>query len=275
MISLFGAGFIGKWFYNTYPQEVIIQERDNLIPYTNEILFMISTVDNYHVFTDAEVDIFTNQILAVRVLEEARKKFGSNFTFTYVSTWFVYGDGHIPATENQPCNPKGFYSITRLAGEQLVQSYCETFGANWRILRLGSVLGVGDNKASMKKNAMQFIISELVKGKDVEIYREASYRDFIDVRDCVRAIHITMQASHNEIYNIGNGEYVNVKETLEDVAKSGVRYGKTSCIPVPKFHSQVQCKAFIMDNSKLKALGYKRQYSLKDTLKWVIQSHEK
>jgi nucleoside-diphosphate-sugar epimerase len=231
-------------------------------------------VDNYNIFTNTQIDIITNEILPIQVLEEARKKFGSNFTFTYVSTWFVYGDNPLEASEGDPCKPKGFYAITKLAGEQLVRSYCKTYGIPWKVLRLGSVVGAGDYKASLKKNAMQYLIGELVRGHTVEIYDEPSYRDIIDVRDCVHAMHLAMKRGiPNQIYNIGNGMSVNIKETLEWVNKKG--HGEIKYIPVPDFHKQVQAQRFYMDTTKLKMLGYVREYSLGDTLMWLINTYEK
>ena len=275
MISVFGAtGFIGTEFCRQFANR-FVQIKENPIPHTNEILFLISTVDNYNVLTDPYVDIYTNEIMTIKVLEEARKKFGNDFTFNFVSTWFVYGDTVLPARENFVGHPKGFYSITKLAGEQLVSSYCETFGARYRILRLGSVLGVGDKKASLYKNAIQFLISEIAQNKKVEIYKDPSYRDIIDVRDCVKAIEMVLHSNkYNEIINIGNGEAVNVRALLDKVAKDLGKKRNVSYIEVPEFHKQVQSKEFVMDISKIVGMGYWRMYELDKTVDWIISQYE-
>ena len=78
----------------------------------------------------------TNLILLLRMLDNAHKKFGEDFCVNYVSTWFVYGLGEgNPVKEDTCCNPTGFYSITKLAAEQLLKSFCSTFGIKYRILR--------------------------------------------------------------------------------------------------------------------------------------------
>ena len=271
MIAVYGAsGFIGSHFMNAF-HDVEAQGRDEIIPRHPTILFLASTVDNYNVFTNPTLDIETNQILTVRVLEEARKKYGKDFTFLYVSTWFVYGAGGVAAKESFSCSPRGFYSITRHAGEQLVRSYCETFGGNFKIVRLANVLGVGDRKASLKKNAIQYLIQEISSGRNVTIYDEPSIRDIIDVRDCVFSIRLVLEAGEvGEIYNIGNGEEVNVKELLESVRRMNFGYGNISYMPVPLFHKEVQTSRFVMDISKITELGYKRKYKLDDTIKWII-----
>ena len=121
MISIFGGtGFIGSKFYNKYKEDSVIIPREEVQPRSNRVLYMISTVDNYNVLQDSFIDIETNLIHLMKVLDSCK---GKDIEFTFVSSWFVYGDTHLPARETSPCRPKGFYSITKLAAEQLIESY--------------------------------------------------------------------------------------------------------------------------------------------------------
>lgn len=272
MISVYGAsGFIGTEFCRQNPQ-TFLQGREEIVPHTADVLFLASTVDNYNVFTDITLDIHTNQVLPLRVLEAGRLKYGKEFRFTYVSSWFVYGEGEadLPVKETARCEPKGFYSITRLAGERLIESYCRTFEMpNWKILRLGNVIGVGDKKASLKKNALVYLISEIAKGHKVRIYKEPSFRDFIDVRDCAVAIKLVMDMGEfGDTYNIGSGNSYNVREILEKLDAGG----RIEYIDVPRFHGLVQAKRCSLDIIKLKQLGYSPKYSLEDTLSWMVDN---
>lgn len=276
MISVFGAsGFIGKHFCETFNNEAIVQDRSDRVSETNSVLFLASTVDNYNVFIDPTLDIYTNEFLPIEILENTRKKFGSNFTFNYVSSWFVYGELRgLPAKETDPCDPKGMYSITRYSGEKLVQSYCETFGIPWRVLRLGSIIGRGDKKASLKKNAVLHLIQEIATGNPVKIYSSPSYRDFMDVRDCVRAIELVMRRGEiNEVYNIGSGSSTNVKRLIEkvhaQVGKAPLEY-----MEVPTFHKQVQTPVMILNVQKLQNLDFYPEYTLDDTVEWILGEHE-
>ena len=59
-ISLYGSsGFIGKNFTRMYDNCVSI-ERNSRKPLTNEILYFISTVDNYNVHDNITLDVETN-----------------------------------------------------------------------------------------------------------------------------------------------------------------------------------------------------------------------
>jgi nucleoside-diphosphate-sugar epimerase len=269
-VSVFGAsGFVGSNF--TQQENCYIQSREDLVPETNNILWLISTLSNYNVFDDLLIDINTNQILLMKMLGNAREKFGEDFCVNYVSTWFIYGLGETnPVKETSPCNPSGFYSITKYAAEQLLKSYCATFGIKYRILRLANVIGRGDNGTSYKKKAVQFMISELMKGNKVKLYREVSIRDFIDIRDCVRAIKLVIDiGEYNATYNIGNGEPISVNDLIYK-AREFCQTGEIYEVPAPSFHQKVQTREFWMDNSKLKSLGYRKKYSYEDTLIWMI-----
>ena len=150
MISLYGGtGFIGSTYLSLYPDQVVVIPRDQRIPDTNEALYFISTTDNYNIFSDPLLDVETNLKVLIETLEECKDI--ENIVFNFISSWFVYGQTReLPVNEETYCNPTGFYSITKRAAEQLLISYCQTFGLKYRILRLCNVFGPGDNRASKK-----------------------------------------------------------------------------------------------------------------------------
>ena len=47
-VSIFGAGFIGGWFASTYPEEFIVPRDHAVTSEDGDILYMRSTVHNYH-----------------------------------------------------------------------------------------------------------------------------------------------------------------------------------------------------------------------------------
>ena len=108
-INLLGKGFIGSRFTELYPN-VIVNERNDYQVKTNNVLYFISTTDNYSVITDPYIDITTNLLTLIKTLESCKNK---DITFNFISSWFVYGQIALPATENSICEPRGFYSITK------------------------------------------------------------------------------------------------------------------------------------------------------------------
>jgi nucleoside-diphosphate-sugar epimerase len=265
MIDVFGgSGFVGGRFCEL-TNNTVKKDKYNFVSTSNEVLYFISTVDNYNVYTNPYIDIDTNLTTLIRVLETCK---GRDVTFNFISSWFVYGDVEMPAKETAICDPKGFYSITKRAAEQLLISYCETFNIKYRIIRLANVLGTTDKKVSKKKNALQFMINKVLRGEDIELYDGGDmYRDYIHVDDVVKAINLIMEFGElNEIYNVGNGQKISIRQSLEYVKRK--TNSKSNFIPIEPavFHKIVQVKNMVLDITKVRKLGYQPKFTIEDTL---------
>ena len=273
--SVYGStGFIGDVFCNTYPSVRISREQRE--PETKSILNFISTTHNYHVLDDSTADIETNLLVLMQMLIAAKKTYGSDFIFNHVSSWFVYGEALLPATEASECKPKGLYSLTKKMSEDLLINYCETFDIEWRILRLANVLGISDEGVSARKNATQFLLKKIISNEDIPLYYQGKFlREFIDVRDCVRAINLVLHKGNvNSIYNIGNGdgiEFIRVIKYAMEYTKSKSRLVD---FKQTEFHEQAQVKSFYMSTKRLESLGYFPKYFIEDTLEWIIDYYK-
>lgn len=263
MVNLFGKGFIGARYANMYP--CIVNDRNDLTVKSSEVLYMISTTDNYNVHINPYIDVDTNIITLIRVLENCKNK---DIIFNFVSSCFVYGDVPSPYTEDSHCKPKGFYSITKYTAEQLLVSYCETFKIKYRILRLANVVGAGDKNVSKKKNILTYLIREIKKGNEITLYDHGDFfRDYIHVEDVCRAINLILAKGElNNIYNIGNGKSIRFRDAI-DYALNKTK--STSKIK-PISQQGINMKEMVMDSSKLKSLGYNPKYSLDEIIDELI-----
>ena len=159
-----GNGFIGKRFCEL-TSNIIKNDREDYNVKSKNVLYFISTVDNYNVYDNITLDVETNLKVLCEVLDYCRSE---DITFNFISSWFVYGKiSNLPVKEDFVCNPTGFYSITKYCAEQLIKSFAETYGMKYRILRLCNVVGKGDEKVSKKKNAITWMINELKLNNDV------------------------------------------------------------------------------------------------------------
>lgn len=271
-ISVYGAtGYIGSHFVKTFNEESIIVQKQELEPKSKKVLYLISTTDNYNVLTNSFLDIETNLTHLMKVLDECKNK---QIEFVFISSWFVYGNTELPAKETSPCYPKGFYSITKYAAEMLLESFCKTYNINYKIIRLGNVIGFNDGGGSKKKNALQYLINELKNNKDINLYDDGLFfRDYIDVRDVVNGIKLIIdKGSTNEIYNLSSGN----KQIFRDIifyAKDKIKSeSKINCISPTEFHKIVQVKSMFLDTTKIQKLGFFSQYNIFETIDSMIDS---
>ena len=269
-ISVFGgSGFVGSNFQKYSKHEVELVDRSDPLPNHPEILYLIGTTDNYNVFSAPKLDIEVNLTLLIENLENIRHRF-KDFTFNFVSSWFVYGDAQSPPfKESGPCNPKGFYSISKYAAERYVESYCETFGINYRILRLGNVFGSDDHGISKKKNALQYIFSQLKRNEKVELYDDGNFvRDYIDVRDVVSGIDLIIGSNFlNEVVNIGTGNPHRFRTIVEEAREAFGSCSEIVGVTPPHFHSVVQVKNAWLNTEKLDSLGFTLKHPLKSEIR--------
>jgi len=260
-ISVFGAsGFIGERFCELYDGIKIPREQRN--SETNDILYCISTTTNHNIYEDLHVDINTNLNVLMEVLDHCRSE---DIVFNFVSSGFVYGLEVINASEEDYCNPKGFYSITKRTAEQMLITFCETFGVKYRIFRLANVYG-NDKNRSIKKNVLGYIIDKLKCDEEVSLYNYGRFkRDFIFVDDVCDAINFLIKRSNfNEIYNIGTGvitEFKTAVEYCKDIlnSKSKINYLSNSSFE------------YYMNVDKLKNLGFKPKVDLQTGLQFICK----
>lgn len=262
MISVYGGtGFIGGSFCNIFSEQSIKIPRDNRKPQSKNILYFISTTTNYNIFEDLHIDINTNLNLLMEVLEYCKDE---DIVFNFVSSGFVYGLDIIDAKETDLPDPRGFYSITKRTAEQLLISFCETFGCKYRIFRLANVYGT-DKTISPKKNVLAFLINKIKNNEDIQLY-EGGYvlRDYMHVDDVSRAImHIINHGKVNEIYNIATGQPRYFRGIIE-LAHKEINFSTSKIIHVetPPFYKSTQAKNFSLNIEKLTSLDFKSQIPL-------------
>ena len=283
IVNVFGGnGFVGSEFIRATKTPWIVNDRDDYEVRSDNVVYFISTVDNYNVHRDSLLDINTNLVVLMKVLDSFRsysEKTGNKGCFNFISSWFVYGqdsgfgEGSRGIPETDPCDPKGFYSITKRCAEQLLMSYCETFNLNYRILRLANVLGKNDKKVSPRKNALQHLLQEISANRAVDLYDSGYfYRDYIDVRDAAVAIDLVVNKGDlNSIYNIGNGKPIIFRDVIRYARDAMDSASELRTIEQKEFHKKVQSsRSFFMDNTKLRGLGYSPQYTIQQTVDDII-----
>lgn len=95
-INVFGGnGFIGSRYCELTPN-IIKNDRDDYKIKTNEVVYFISTRHNNNILSNPYIDIESNLITLIKVLES--EKNNSNLIFNYISTrncWLLHGRVHI------------------------------------------------------------------------------------------------------------------------------------------------------------------------------------
>lgn len=260
-LSVFGStGYIGNTFCELFPNRIVKIPREDRNFDSKDVLYFISTTTNQNVFKDLHVDIDTNLSLFVDVLSKCKDR---DVVFNFVSSGFVYGNDVIDAKETDCCNPTGFYSITKRTAEQLLISYCQTFGIKYRIIRIGNVYGL-DKTVTPGKNVLGYMISLLKKNHPIKLFDGGDYlKDYMSVNDVCKAIDLVLKKGElNEIYNIASGTsqtFRSIITTARDILGS---QSELIDVPMPDNQKHIQVKNMTLNIEKLQTLGFSCDMSL-------------
>lgn len=199
---------------------------------------------------------------------KALKEIGKPVKVLLASTAYVYGNTPKCASENSKTDAKSFYDKSKLKMEKEVIKYANQ-DIQIVITRASNHTGPGQKLGFVVSDFCSQIVEANPPaggGEIIEVGNLDAERDLFDVRDVVRAYKIVMEKGKSgEIYNIGTGKTVSVKDILNELIKIS---GKKISYKIDKSKMR---KSDISKNcvnpSKISKLDWKPKISLDKTLK--------
>jgi UDP-glucose 4-epimerase len=167
-------------------------------------------------------DLEQNTIATFNVLEAMRANGIGSIAFS--STGSVYGETNvIPTPEDAPFPMQtSLYAASKVAGEALIQAYCEGFGFKGYIFRFVSILG----ERYTHGHVFDFYQQLMENATRLRVLGDGNQRkSYLYVQDCISAIlHVIGQetAKTNSrclIYNLGADEYCSVKDSISWICR--------------------------------------------------------
>jgi UDP-glucose 4-epimerase len=153
----------------------------------------------------------------------------------YASTWEVYGEPEYqPIDEKHTLRPEHPYSITKLAGEQLLIAADQLQGVPVTALRLGTAYGTG-----LRPNSVfRIFIDRARAGEPITIQGDGSQRrQFTYAADIAAAFDLACRSDvHGLAMNVVSDEATSIKELAELVVErypTDVTFGEARPGDVP------------------------------------------
>jgi UDP-glucose 4-epimerase len=172
--------------------------------------------DVYHASRDPIMAMNVNACGTATILEASR--LNSVGRFVYASTWEVYGQPRYePMDEMHPCVPRHPYSVSKLAGDLIAQTYGERGFPKTVVLRLGTSYG-----PRMRTNGVipSFVLRAL-SGQPIEIQGSGSQtRQFTHVTDVANAFALAVEAvSPASVYNVAGSERTSIRDLAQMISR--------------------------------------------------------
>jgi UDP-glucose 4-epimerase len=221
-------------------------------------------------FENPLYDVDSNAKSTLFILEKIRQ-LNLKCRFILGSTFIVIGKpSKLPVNEETPCTPTTIYGINRLASEYYCKIYHTVYGLDTIVFRITNSFGPREQHIP-NKNAINFLIYKAYKGEEVTIYNNGKlYRDLIYISDVVSAITtILRKGKSGETYWISSGKklwFYQLGQMLTNITGATVKYVQT-----PPYTKKVDVGNFVVDNTKLRNLGWKPKIPVRQGIEKTIQ----
>ncbi len=231
-------------------------------------LASIATVGNS--FEKAQFVMEMNLNLQLSLLE-AMAQIVPNARLLHVSTALIYQASTDKINESSAFGPDNPYALSKLTQDLLCENYSKNYQLD--IVRVRPFNHIGE------RQTLGFVVADWACGiakiekgleKELSVGNLESIRDFSDVKDIVQGYILLMnQGKSGEVYNLGSGKGIKIKEILDQLIK------QANC-PIPVVSDQskirpVDLPYLVCDNEKIKQLGWQQHHQLAETLGRVLE----
>ena len=226
-------------------------------------------------FDNPAYDVDTNAKSTLYILEKIRN-LNLKCKFILGSTFIVIGRSQsLPINEETPCNPTTIYGANRLASEIYCKIYHDVYNLDTMVFRITNSFGPREQIIPVK-NAINYLLYRAFRGEEVTIYQEGKFfRDIIYITDVISGLKtIMLKGKPGNLYWISSGKktwFYELAKWLEELCGAKIRY-----IDPPEYTQKVDVGNFLVDNSKLRSLGWAPKTSVKEGIsKTLIYFHSK
>ncbi|MBE6508083.1 MAG: NAD-dependent epimerase/dehydratase family protein [Methanobrevibacter sp.] len=183
----------------------------------------------------------------------------------------VYGQNrNMPLKESETPMPTSPYAASKVSCEMYLKSFYDSYGLNYTSLRYFNVFGPGQNKNSQYASVIPNFIGSILEGSQPEIYGDGEQtRDFVYVKDVVRANINACESDFNGIVNVASGKRMSVNrlyEIIKDTLNSDI---EAKYLPKRKGdikHSLADVSNLERINVKIDSENFENQ--LIETIEW-------
>ncbi len=214
--------------------------------------------------TDQKLMMETNADSLRYILESALEW---NSKVIYASSAGVYGNTSPPMREEEGLEPENIYGFSKLMMDRIAINYMEKY-PHMRIigLRYFNVYGPGEAFKGKSASMIYQLAVKILHGQKPKLFKWGEQkRDFVYVRDVIKANLLALEKDISGIFNVGTGRARSFNEIMKILNEElGTDY-EPEYFDCPYDFYQEHTEA---DISKIKkALGYEPSYTLEEGIR--------
>lgn len=192
----------------------------------------------------------------------------------FSSSSAVYGENmNMPLKEKEipmPCSP---YAASKACCELYLKSFYESYGLNYVALRYFNVFGPKQDKNSPYAAVIPNFINNILENKPPVIFGDGEQtRDFVYVKDVLKANINASESNFNGILNVASGKRITINQ-LYNIVKTTLN-SELDAVYLPERHgdikhSQADISNLEKINLHIEVKNFEKQ--LIETINWFKQ----
>lgn len=193
----------------------------------------------------------------------------------FASSAAVYGDNNkLPLTEDIPPHPLSPYAVNKVTGEMYCQVFTEAYNLPTVSLRYFNVFGPRQDPDSPYAAVIPNFINTILKGERPVIHGDGEQsRDFVSVKQVVKANIQACQSDQTGIFNVALGRSTTINQLMEiinEVMRKNIE-------PLHVKPRAGDIKHSVADISRAKSFGFHPsdfKEELRETVEWFIEQYQ-
>lgn len=204
---------------------------------------------------------------SISVFELARK---TGVRVIYASSSSLYNGLNPPHREDMPIQVTDYYTEARLAIERIAELYKRLFDVGSVGMRFFSVYGPKERAKMQYANMVTQFLWEMQAGRSPVIFGDGSQtRDFVYVKDVIRALQLAMDSSYHGVLNVGTGKAYSFNDVIRMLNQN------LGCAAEPKY-TENPIKNYVQhtmaDTSKCREiLRFEPQFALEEGISKLVE----
>jgi len=186
----------------------------------------------------------------------------------FASSAAVYGDSpQLPKDEEMRPDPKSPYAVSKLAGEGYLMAFNEIYGMKNIALRYFNVYGPRQDPSSEYSGVISKFVSAALEGNVPVIHGDGMQnRDFVYVKDVMRANVLASDYGKGGVFNIASGKSTSLNELVKIIGQIMGR----NVDPIYSDFRPGDIRHSLADISKAKAMGHAPMHSIEEGLRDLV-----
>lgn len=201
------------------------------------------------------------------LIELSRKR---GVKLIYASTSSIYNGNDPPHREDMLVKPTDLYAEVRYFMERIASVYHSLYGVKSIGLRIFSAYGPNERPKGKYANVVSQMIWAGLEGRSFTVFGDGSQtRDFIHVRDVVKAFITALESGVHGVFNVGTGRETSFRELASLIARRLPLSLEFRANPVRNYVLRTRADTSLAEGS----LGFKAEVGLERGVEELIEAY--